>query len=126
MNYALFKKRIVSMALMFIFAFSTVAATVTPAFAQWYYPRQRWERRVNRDYWRTPYRRTYRDPWRSYYRGGWYGRYGRPYYRPYYRGGWYGRYGRPYYRPSYRRPFPYAYPYGGYGRYGRFRWGIYY
>lgn len=103
MNYERFKKKIVSMALMFVFAFSTIGASVTPVFAQWYYPQQpRWERRIDRDYWRM-YRRVYRDPWSS-----------RRYYR--YR---YGIYNPYYGYPSYY-PYRYTYPYGYYGRYGRF------
>jgi hypothetical protein len=36
MNYARFKKRIVSLTLMCVFAFSTLVASAVPANAQWY------------------------------------------------------------------------------------------
>jgi hypothetical protein len=101
MNYDRFKKVIVSMALIFVFAFSTIVASVTPVSAQGYYPRRYgWERQYYRPAYRYPYSgRYYR------HRYGIYNRY----------------YGYPYYNP-----YRYSYPYGHYRRYGRFRWGVYY
>src|SRR5262245_66158334 len=104
MNYERFKKVIVSLALMCVFAFSTMVANVVPADAQGYYPRHyyRWEWRYDRDYW--GYRRVYRDPWVRY-------RYWSIY--PY-----------GYYPYRYWSPYVYSYPYGYYpywhhGQYGR-------
>jgi len=110
MNYERFKKIIVSLALMCVFAFSTIVANVVPANAQgYYYPRNyyRWERRYDRDYGR--YRPVYRYPWVGY-------RYQAI--NPY-------GYGYPYgYQYQYPSSYVYSYPYG-YNSYGYYPYGYY-
>ena len=106
MNYRRFKKIIVSLALMCVFALP-VATTFTPlAYAQSgvYSDVAQWRR--------YGYGRYYGYPYQPYYRGSYYRGYGYGYgYRPYY------------YRPYYR---PYYYPYGYYRRPYGFRYGLYY
>ena len=64
MNYERFKKIIVSLSLMCVFMFSTIAATVVPANAQgYYYPYQVGQPHY-RVYW--GYRSVYGDPWVGY------------------------------------------------------------
>src|SRR5215470_3679451 len=95
MNYGRFKKIIVSLALMCVFALPVATTFTSPAYAQ---------------------SGAYSDvaQWRRYgYQGypgyGYRGYYGYPYYGGYYRG-----YSPNYYRPYYRGN--YGYPYGGYYR----------
>jgi hypothetical protein len=115
MNYRRFKKIIVSLALMCVFALP-VATTFTPsAYAQSgvYSDVAQWRR--------YGYGRYYGYPYQPYYRGS--------YYQPYYRGSYYRGYGYGYgYRPYYYRPYyrPYYYPYGYYRRPYGFRYGLYY
>lgn len=102
MNYERFKKAMVWLALMCVFAIPMAPMFTSPAYAQGYYRRyDRWERRYDRDHWRR--RRNYRNPWvrdrywnRYPYRNryGYYDRYGR-----FHRSGYYGRryYPRRYY-----------------------------
>src|SRR5262245_44346082 len=103
MNYERFKKAIVSMALLFVFAFSTILATVTSASAQGYYHR-------GYGYHQRYYQPAYRYP----YSGGYY-RYGYRGYNPYRYGIYNRQYNYPYYYHQYQNP----YGYGGYGRYHR-------
>jgi len=100
MNYERFKKVIVSLALIFVFAFSTIVTSVTPVSAQGYYPRRYW----GQQYYRPAYRYPYQG---QYYYPGQYNRYG---YRMY----------NPYYNYQYYNQYRYHYPYG-YG-YGSRRW----
>jgi hypothetical protein len=108
MNYGRFKKIIVSLALMCVFALP-VATTFTPtAYAQ---------------------NGVYSDvaQWRWGYPGYRYrGYYGYPYYGGYYRRGYYSPYYSPYYYRPYYRGY-YGYPYGYYPRHHRrFGFGIYF
>src|SRR6266542_4269778 len=96
MNYGRFKKIIVSLALMCVFALPVATTFTPPAYAQ---------------------SGVYSDvaQWRRYgyggYRGyGYRGYYCYPSYGGYYRRGYYSPYYRPYYRGYY------GYPYGGYYR----------
>src|SRR5215510_2655715 len=114
MNYGRFKKILVSLALMCVFALP-IATTFTPsAYAQSgvYSDVAQWRRYGYQGYPGYRYRGYYGNPYGGYYRGGYYN----PYYynyRPYYR----GYYGYPSYGyPSYRY---YSRPYG-------FRFGRYY
>ena len=114
MNYGRFKKILVSLALMCVFALP-IATTFTPsAYAQSgvYSDVAQWRRYGYQGYRGYGYRGYYGNPYGGYYRGGYYN----PYYynyRPYYR----GYYGYPSYGyPSYRY---YSRPYG-------FRFGRYY
>src|SRR5215475_2326190 len=108
MNYERFKKAIVSMALLFVFAFSTILTTVTPASAQGYY------RRGYGGYQQRYYQPVYRYP----YSGGYY-RYGYGY-NPYRYGIYNPYYNYQYYYPyQYQYQYQYPYGYGGYGRYHR-------
>ncbi|HKQ80011.1 MAG TPA: hypothetical protein VJ810_40340 [Blastocatellia bacterium] len=85
MNYERFKKVMVWLALMCVFAIPLAPTFTSPAYAQGYYRRyDRWERRHDRDQWRR--RRIYRNPWArgrnwdrypNQYRRGYYDRYGR-------------------------------------------------
>src|SRR5262249_17420499 len=92
MNYERFKKVIVSLALMCVFAFSALTTGAFSAFAQEHrrgYDRRdyyRSERRYDHDYWR---RRAYHYPGRYHY-------YGYPYQHRYHGNypGYYDRYGR--------------------------------
>src|SRR5262245_218121 len=98
MNYERFKKVIVSMALIFVFVFSTIVTSVTPVSAQWYYYPRRYV--WGQQYYRPVYRYPYQYPGQYY-------RYQYRIYNPYY--GY----------PSYQ--YQYYYPYG-YSRYGWYRW----
>jgi hypothetical protein len=112
MNYGRFKKIIVSLALMCVFALP-VATTFTPsAYAQSgvYSDVAQWRRYGYRGY-----------PGYGYRGYGYRGYYGYPSYGGYYRRGYYNPYYRPYYRGYY------GYPYGGYYRRhhgGGFRFGF--
>ena len=113
MNYGRFKKILVSLALMCVFALP-VAMTVTPqAYAQSgvYSDVAQWRRYGYQGY-----------PGYGYRSYGYRGYYGNPYYGGYYRG-----YYNPYYRP-YNRGYYGGYPYGGYYQrpYGGFRFGFRY
>jgi len=112
MNYGRFKKIIVSLALMCVFALP-VATTFTPsAYAQGVYSDvAQWRRYGYQGY-----------PGYGYRSYGYRGYYGNPYYGGYYRG-----YYNPYYRP-YNRGYYGGYPYGGYYQrpYGGFRFGFRY
>jgi len=110
MHYERFKKIIVSLALMCVFALPVATTFTPPAYAQSgvYSDVAQWRR-----YGHWGYRGYYGYPYggfrRSYYS---------PYYRPYYR----GYYGYPYGGGHYRM---YGYPYGGYRMYG-YPYGRYY
>ena len=99
MHYERFKKIIVSLALMCVFALPVATTFTPPAYAQSgvYSDVAQWRR------YGGGYRGYYGSPYGGYYRGSYYS----PYYRPYYR----GYYGYPY--GGYRM---YGYPYGGYYR----------
>ena len=114
MNYGRFKKIVVSLALMCVFALPIATTFTTSAYAQSgvYSDVAQW-----RGY--GGYRRSYGYPGYGYRGYGYRGYYGYPY-GGYYRGGY-----SPYYRPYYRGY--YGYPYGGgyYHRpYGGFRFGF--
>jgi len=106
MNYRRFKKMIVSLALMCVFALPMAMTFTPPAYAQSgvYSDVAQWRRYGYRHpgygyrgYYRYPgygYRGYYGYPYGGYYRRGYYN----PYYRPYYRG-----YGYPYGGGYYRR-----------------------
>jgi hypothetical protein len=119
MNYGRFKKILVSLALMCVFALP-IATTFTPsAYAQSgvYSDVAQWRGYGYQGYPGYGYRGYYANPYGGYYRGGYYN----PYYynyRPSYRGYYgYPSYGYPSYSyPSYRY---YSRPYG-------FRFGRYY
>src|SRR5262245_522723 len=113
MHYERFKKIIVSLALMCVFALPVATTFTPPAYAQSgvYSDVAQWRR------YGWGYRGYYGYP--SY--GGYYRRSYSPYYTPYYRGyygypyggGYYRMYGYPYGGGYYRM---YGYPYGGYYR----------
>ena len=94
MNYERYKKALIWLSLMCVFAIPMAPILTPQAFAQGYYRRHdRWERRYDRDHWRR--RRTDRNPWvrdrywnRDPYRNryGYYDRYGR-----FHRTGYYNR-----------------------------------
>jgi hypothetical protein len=107
MNYGRFKKIIVSLALMCVFALPIATTFTPPAYAQngVYSDIAQW-RRYGYGYYRYP-------SYRPYYRG----YYGYPY-GGYYRRGYYSPYYRPYYRGHY------GYPYGYYPRGHGFRFGF--
>jgi hypothetical protein len=113
MNYGRFKKIIVSLALMCVFALPVATTFTPPAYAQ------------SGAYSDVAQYRRYGYGYRGYgYRGygyGYRGYYGYPSYGGYYRG-----YYNPYYRPYYRGY--YGYPYGGYypRHYQGFRFGFRY
>jgi hypothetical protein len=118
MNYGRFKKIIVSLALMCVFALPVATTFTPPAYSQSgvYSDVAQWRRYGYRGYPGYGYR--------GYgYRGyGYRGYYGYPY-GGYYRRGYYNPYYRPYYRGNY------GYPYGGYYRRhhgGGFRFGFRY
>jgi hypothetical protein len=116
MNYGRFKKIIVSMALMCVFALPFATTITSPVYAQdgAYSDVAQWRSYGYRGYPGYGYRGYYGYPS--------YGGYQRGYYRPYYR----GYYGNPY-GGYYHRGY-YGNPYGGYyhrGYYGRgFRFGF--
>jgi hypothetical protein len=111
MNYGRFKKIIVSLALMCVFALPVATTLTPPAYAQSgvYSDVAQWRRYGYRGY-----------PGYGYRGYGYRGYYGYPY-GGYYRRGYYNPYYRPYYRGYY------GYPYGGYYRRhhgGGFRFGF--
>jgi hypothetical protein len=109
MHYGRFKKIIVSLALMCVFALPIATTFTPPAYAQSgvYSDVAQWRR------YGGGYRGYYGYPYGGYYRRSYYS----PYYRPYYRS-----YGYPYGGGYYRM---YGYPYGGYRMYG-YPYGRYY
>jgi len=98
MNYRRFKKILVSLALMCVFALPIATTVAPPVYAQsGVYSDVAQYRR----YGYGGYRGYYGYPYGGYYRRG----YSNPYYyRPNYN----------YYRPYYRYGYGYGYPYGGY------------
>jgi len=110
MNYARFKKAIVSLSLMCVLAISTIVASAVPANAQGYY------------YYGYPYQVS-----QPYYGGYWqYGRaYSYGYQNPYVYSYPYGSY-RQVYNPYGYGYYPYGYypyrQYRHYGRFGRIHW----
>jgi hypothetical protein len=114
MNYGRFKRIIVSLALMCVFALP-VATTFTPsAYAQngvysdvAQYGRYGYGYRGYYGYPGYRYRGYYGNPYQGYYRG-----YSNPYYyRPYYRGYYGYPYGGYYNRPYYNRGFRFGFRY---------------
>src|SRR5262249_5301115 len=116
MNYGRFKKIIVSLALMCVFALPVATTFTPPLYAQSgvYSDVAQWRRYGYQGYPSYGYRGYGYQGYPSYgYRGygyGYRGYYGYPNYGGYYRG-----YSNPYYRP-YSRGYYYGYPYGGYYR----------